>query len=643
MKFPSWVTENFQEGSEKDSLRESSKGGQQTKNYVTIEASHASHTSPTSSGSPFLSSAEPDHQGACDSSGEKEMARCLTTFDVVSLGVGSAVGTGMYLTTGIVASSLAGPAGIFSFALAALASLLSGGHFAKLSSLFPHTSGSAYMYTYATIGEFYAFIIGWGLVVEYMIGTSAAAIALSETIDSLFQGGISAAIEDGLPLFPAFNPVAGVVCLVLTAVLATGVELSAKVNNLLNLLNCLVLLTFVCASLLLGDFRNLTRGRGIRGFFPFGQDGVWKAVPVAYFAFIGFDGLAATGAECKTPAQSIPAGIFLSIVINALTYIAVVLALTIDVNYRIIPENTAMLDVFPIMGYPALKYVLAVGAVSGLLAATFGSLFPLPRVVQAMAQDGLIFKYFSHIHPTRHTAMRATVILGAVSTVIAATVDLKFLIEMVLIGTLLAYVIVTFAVVFIRYVEIDKAGEENTPLTSAHHKYSEMDGEAEHCEFDSSHRATKDALGKHWSKLRHSDSEESDDGVISAHNKSLFITSSVTRPRSRSATDNYDVVQSASTLSVPINSKKIRRHSDNAPPANEDPPEEDIHSHRQIAPFLLSDCGSIRVRRAQHVGFSQAADVFLTETNHRADAVHLFQLVRDMSDTRSTIGASSTW
>ncbi|GFO33766.1 cationic amino acid transporter 2 [Plakobranchus ocellatus] len=409
MKLPAWITRGSFGLSEKDSGKDADPKDGRNQNAT---ASSARATT---------SNVEAGHVTAAD----KEMTQCLSTFDLVSLGVGSCCGSGIYLTAGMIASTLAGPSGIISFFLAGLASLLSGLHFAKLATIFPHTSGSAYVYAYVTIGELSAFIIGWGLIVEYMIGTAAAAIALSETLDTLFQEVISTTLEQKFPSVSNLDPLAALVCLVLTGVLATGVELSAKVNNFLNLLNLLVWSTFIVASFILGNSNNWTRGRGTRGLFPFGVAGVWKAVPVAYFAFVGFDGLASTGAECKTPGRSIPAAIVLSILINIVVFASVVLALTYDVDYRSLLEDTAVVDVFPMLGYPFLKYIMAVGAVSGLFAATFGSLFPLPRVVQAMAQDGLIFRYFSHIHPTRHTAMRATIFCGTVSALLAAFVDLK--------------------------------------------------------------------------------------------------------------------------------------------------------------------------------------------------------------------------
>ncbi|KAK3707510.1 hypothetical protein RRG08_016605 [Elysia crispata] len=208
-----------------------------------------------------------------------------------------------------------------------------------------------------------------------------------------------------------------------------------------------------------------------------------------------------------------------------------------------------------------LKYVLAEGGKGVCPVSMLGkavlrlSLFPLPRVVQAMAQDGPIFRYFSHIHPKRQTAMRATVILGAVSAVIAATVDLKFLMELVLIATLLAYVIVTFAVVFILYVKIDTSKEENTPLISVQPKYSEGERAGQY-DFDSSHRA-RETHSKHASKLRLSDSEASDDNASTSRLRG-----------SRSATEKHDTIPA---LNVPSNSSKVRRHSDNAPPNGEEP------------------------------------------------------------------------
>ncbi|BFZ23468.1 hypothetical protein BsWGS_26507 [Bradybaena similaris] len=382
-----------------------------------------------------------------------ELQKCLTTVDLISLGVGSCCGTGVYLTAGIIASTKAGPGGVVSLFVAGLVSVLTGFHYAELAGMCPQTSGSAYMYAYVTVGELAAFVIGWGLIVEYVIGTAAAAIALSETFDSVLNKTISTFVYSHLDKagIPRVDIVAALVCLLLMWLLASGVQMSARVNNLLNGLNFVCWAVFIGASYSLGSRTNWTNHGG---FLPFGFQGVLSGIPTAYYAFVGFDGLATTGAECKTPVKSIPISIIGSIVINIIMFTSVVIGLTLNMPYNLLPGDTAVLDMFGLIGYPAIKYVLAVGAVSGLFASTFGSLFPLPRVLQSMSEDGLFFKYFAHVCPKRHTAVRATIMSGLAATFLAAFIKLTLLIELVLIGTLLAYVIVTFATLVIRFTNI---------------------------------------------------------------------------------------------------------------------------------------------------------------------------------------------
>nr|KAG5707423.1 hypothetical protein BaRGS_005390 [Batillaria attramentaria] len=246
------------------------------------------------------------------------------------------------------------------------------------------------MYAYITLGELAAFVIGWGLVVEYVIGTAAGAVALSETLSSLSNDYLETIMEHGARALglPKLDLVAAAICLLLTLLLASGAEMSAKVNNVLNISNMAVLLFFVVASLVMGTKQNWVIG----GFFPFGLTGIVRAVPTCYFAYIGFDTVAATGEEAQDPSKSIPRSILLSIAINCVAYVVVISCLTFCLPFYMLHHDTAMTDVFPQLNFAAGKYIVAVGAVSGEFAATFGSMFPLPRVLSAMAGDGLVFR-----------------------------------------------------------------------------------------------------------------------------------------------------------------------------------------------------------------------------------------------------------
>ncbi|XP_046362061.2 probable cationic amino acid transporter [Haliotis rufescens] len=395
-----------------------------------------------------------------DGLAEEGFKKCLTTFDLVSLGVGSCCGAGMYLTVGLVSRG-AGIGGALSFIIAGFGSLLSGLCYAELAALCPKTSGSAYMYSYVTVGELVAFVIGWGLLVEYAIGTAASAVALSAAVDTMSNYSYGKVMTTYVGAFlgrPYFDVIAAVVCLALTLVLTSGVKLSATFNNILNLVNLIVLLIFCgCSILLIRPM--IVEDNGI---FPNGVSGAIAQIPTAYFAFIGFDIVASTGEEAMNPSKSIPRSIWVSVFINTIVYVAVVIFLNLAMPYFAMTSNSAMIDVFATKQWTYVTYIVSTGAVCALFAATFGSLFPLPRVLYAMAKDGLISSHFGYLCPTRKTPKLATVVSGCISAVVAVSVDLRLLIEMVLIGTLLAYVLVAVCVLITRY-SFDEDNISNLP------------------------------------------------------------------------------------------------------------------------------------------------------------------------------------
>ncbi|KAK6175392.1 hypothetical protein SNE40_013864 [Patella caerulea] len=385
------------------------------------------------------------------------LKKCLSTMDLVSLGVGSCCGTGMYLTCGMITKTAGGLGAVIAFLVAGLASFLSGVCYAELAALCPKTSGSAYMYSYVTVGELIAYIIGWGLIAEYAIGTAAGAVALSATIDSICNFTFSTYFSTwgNIGGRPYFDLLAVLICLVLTIVLVSGVKLSATVNNILNLVNFIVWIFFLGVSIHYSDGKNWNQDKR----FPTGTDGVLKMLPTAYFAFIGFDIVASTGEEAKNPSKSIPRSIILSVIINVIAYTSVSTCLSLIIPANQLMPQTAMLDVFVKRKAFYAKYIISCGAVCGLFAAAFGSMFPLPRVLCAMAKDGLLFSQFGEICPKRKTPKTATVLTGVVAILLALTVDLAYLIELVLMGTLLAYILVAVSVIVLRYSneEIDES------------------------------------------------------------------------------------------------------------------------------------------------------------------------------------------
>ncbi|OCT80776.1 probable cationic amino acid transporter [Xenopus laevis] len=391
--------------------------------------------------------------GGTSAQGPK-LAKVLTTLDLVSLGVGSCVGTGMYVVSGMVAKEMAGPGVIVSFIIAAVASILSGVCYAEFGVRVPKTSGSAYTYSYVTVGEFVAFFIGWNLLLEYLIGTASGASALSSMFDSLANYTISHWMIDnvgtlnglgkGEDSYPDF--IALVIAIIVTIIVALGVKNSVGFNNVLNVINFLVWIFIMIAGLFYVNGKNWSGD-----FLPYGWSGVMTGAATCFYAFIGFDIIATTGEEAKSPNTSIPYAITASLITCLTAYVSVSVILTLTVPYNMIDTESPLMEMFVVHGFFAAKYVVAVGSVAGLTVSLFGSLFPMPRVIYAMAGDGLLFRFLAHVSSYTETPVVACVVSGFLAGVLALLVSLRDLIEMMSIGTLLAYTLVSVCVLLLRY------------------------------------------------------------------------------------------------------------------------------------------------------------------------------------------------
>uniref|UniRef100_A0A4W6FV11 Solute carrier family 7 member 14b n=1 Tax=Lates calcarifer TaxID=8187 RepID=A0A4W6FV11_LATCA len=383
------------------------------------------------------------------------LAKVLTTVDLVSLGVGSCVGTGMYVVAGLVAKAMAGPGVILSFIIAAVASILSGVCYAEFGVRVPKTTGSAYTYSYVTVGEFVAFFIGWNLILEYLIGTAAGASALSSMFDSLANHSISnymithlgtlRGLGKGEDTYP--DLLALFIALLVTAIIALGVRNSVGFNNVLNVVNLVVWVFMIIAGLFFLSASNWESGK----FLPYGWSGVMQGAATCFYAFIGFDIIATTGEEAKNPNTSIPYAITASLVTCLTAYVSVSVILTLMVPYDLIDGSAPLMEMFAVHGFLWGKYTVAVGSIAGLTVSLLGSLFPMPRVIYAMARDGLLFRFLSHVSALTHTPTVACVVSGSFAALLALLVSLRDLIEMMSIGTLLAYTLVSVCVLLLRY------------------------------------------------------------------------------------------------------------------------------------------------------------------------------------------------
>ncbi|XP_075426925.1 solute carrier family 7 member 14 [Ascaphus truei] len=392
--------------------------------------------------------------GASGAHGTK-LARILTTVDLVSLGVGSCVGTGMYVVSGLVAKEMAGPGVILSFIIAAVASILSGVCYAEFGVRVPKTTGSAYTYSYVTVGELVAFFIGWNLILEYLIGTAAGASALSSMCDSLANHTIShwmierVGTLNGLGKGEESYPdlLALVIAVVVTIIVALGVKNSVGFNNVLNVVNLAVWVFIMIAGLFFVNGKNWSDGQ----FLAHGWSGVLKGAATCFYAFIGFDIIATTGEEAKSPNTSIPYAITASLITCLTAYVSVSVILTLMVPYYMIDTESPLMEMFVAHGFYAAKYIVAIGSVAGLTVSLFGSLFPMPRVIYAMAGDGLLFRFLAHVSSYTETPVVACIVSGFLAALLSLLVSLRDLIEMMSIGTLLAYTLVSVCVLLLRY------------------------------------------------------------------------------------------------------------------------------------------------------------------------------------------------
>lgn len=378
------------------------------------------------------------------------LARTLSAFDVVLLGVGAVVGSGIFVVTGT-GALMAGPGLALSFVIAAFACALAALCYAEFSSSFP-VAGSIYSYAYATLGEIVAWVMGWILMLEYGLATSAVAVSWSGYLQSLLAGfGIHLPVSlsaapgtlDGVQTL--FNLPAFAVVMLISWLLAIGVRQTARFNNLLVLLKVgIVILVIVTGSL-------HVRAENWRPFMPFGWSGVFSAAAVMFFAFIGFDAVSSAAEEVKNPKRDMPIGLIGSLAVCAVLYVGVATVLLGMIPYTAFEGVVSPVSMaFKLINQGWVAGLVDLAAVVGMLTVIMVMAYGQTRLIFAMGRDGLLPPAFARVHPRYSTPYIATWTVGLVFALIAGFCGLDWLVGLINFGTLSAFAVVSASVLVLR-------------------------------------------------------------------------------------------------------------------------------------------------------------------------------------------------
>lgn len=378
------------------------------------------------------------------------LAKVLGPFDLVLMGIGAIVGTGIFVLTGTGALT-AGPALSLSFVVAAVACCFAALCYAEFASTVP-VAGSIYTYSYATLGELAAWMIGWDLLLEYGLAAAAVSVGWSGYFQSLLSGfGIAlpvalTAAPGALPGVTTFiNLPALVIMLALTAMLGWGVRESARLNNIMVAIKVGVVLLFIIFG------ARHVQPANWQPYMPFGYHGMLSAAALVFFAFIGFDAVTSAAEEVKKPSRDLPIGIIGSLAVCAVLYVVVSAIMTGIVPYqKFLGVDHPVSLALQYAGENWIAGFVDLGAILGMTTVILVMAFGQTRIIFAMSRDGLLPKRLSTVHPRFHTPFFATWLVGIVFGLIAATIPLNILAELINIGTLAAFTMVSVAVVVLR-------------------------------------------------------------------------------------------------------------------------------------------------------------------------------------------------
>lgn len=396
-------------------------------------------------------------------SGDKEhgLKRTLNAFSISLLGIGAIVGTGIFVLTGVAAAKYAGPGLIFSFILAGIVSGLAAICYAEFASTVP-ISGSAYTYSYATMGELIAWIIGWDLILEYAVGAGAVSIGWSGYVVDFLKSALGITLPKALTASPFaggfVNLPAVIIILLVTALLILGTSQSTIVNNIIVVIKLAVIVFFLVVGV------GHVNPANWQPFLPFGVGGIFRGASIIFFAYIGFDQISTSAEETKNPARDLPIGIFVSLLVCTVLYIAVTAVLTGIVSYTKLDVASPVSHSLILLGLNVAGSIISVGAICGLTTVLIVLLFGQSRIFFSMARDGLLPGIFSRVHPRFRTPYLSSLIVGVVVAAIAGFIPIDVVAELTNIGTLAAFVLVSVGVLVLRRTQPDLKRGYRVPL-----------------------------------------------------------------------------------------------------------------------------------------------------------------------------------
>jgi APA family basic amino acid/polyamine antiporter len=375
------------------------------------------------------------------------LKRTMGALGLTAMGVGAIVGTGIFVLTGHAAAVNAGPALVISFVVSGIVSVFAALCYAELASTVP-IAGSAYTYTYATLGEFIAWIIGWDLILEYGVGAATVSVGWSAYFCDFLKSAFGVQFPALLHAAPGAGGVvdlpAMVIVLLVSALLIRGTGESNVVNQVIVAVKLVIVAFFI----IVGAGR--VHPANWHPFAPFGIAGIFSGAAIIFFAYIGFDMVSSSAEECRNPKKDLPIGILGSLVICTLLYIAVTAVLTGMVKYTQLnvasPVSFAMINA----GLNWAAAIVSVGAIAGLTTVLLAGLYGQSRIFFAMSRDGLLPPIFSQIHPKTRTPWISSIIIGVVVMFIAGLTPIDTLAKLVNIGTLAAFVLVSLGVIVLR-------------------------------------------------------------------------------------------------------------------------------------------------------------------------------------------------